>query len=205
MTALPLFWGEGTPKDILNGADQRAEIIRRLGGDRKIIPLDRVERSDLKEISLLLLAQPRLLTGQELVALDAWVRAGGRALIFADPLLSWPSAFPFGDARRPPLSSLLDPLLSHWGLVLKAAPSPTEISKVEVSGLPIAVLSPGAWLSKNSSCILGSEDVVAECAIGKGKVVLVADADLLDARLWAESGIANGEAVLHLINRLEAK
>lgn len=93
----------------------RSPLISHLGAR----PLDRIDITSLRGISALVIAQPRLLQPAELVALDDWLRRGGRAVIFADPLLLWPSALPLGDPRRPPLTSLLDPLMAHWGLRLE--------------------------------------------------------------------------------------
>ena len=51
---------------------------------------------------LLLAAQPQALTAERLVALDDWVRAGGRLVLLADPSLRWESSRPLGDRFRPP-------------------------------------------------------------------------------------------------------
>ena len=50
----------------------------------------------------LLAIQPRALPAEELVALDNWVRDGGRIVLLADPMLEWPSERPLGDRLRPP-------------------------------------------------------------------------------------------------------
>ncbi len=87
VSALPLFWGEGVPMAILEGDDQRAPIIRKLAARHNLVPLDQVTSTQLARVTQLLVAQPRGLAPQELVELDRWVRRGGRALIFADPIL----------------------------------------------------------------------------------------------------------------------
>ena len=69
---------------------------------------------------MLLAAQPRALPAEELVALDAWVRRGGRLLLLADPMLEWPSERPLGDRLRPPALFADTGLLQHWGLRLDA-------------------------------------------------------------------------------------
>ena len=66
-----------------------------------------------------MMIQPRPLSPQENVALDNWVAAGGRLLLFADPALTEDSAFAIGDRRRPQDVVLLSPILARWGLELE--------------------------------------------------------------------------------------
>ncbi|MFM2098580.1 MAG: hypothetical protein RLZZ366_119 [Pseudomonadota bacterium] len=206
MTGLPLFWGEGGPQIVLQGGDQRAAIIRRLGETRKVIPLDRLDAATLARAPLLILAQPRALAGDELVAIDAWVRGGGKVLVFADPTLRWPSRLPIGDHRRAPLVDLLDPLYSHWGIELNLTDTrASEIQNVTLAGAPVAVVSPGRWVATGAACAVAAGGHLADCQIGKGHALLVADADLLDERLWAESGVANDRAILGLLSRLDSR
>jgi hypothetical protein len=206
MTGLPLFWGEGGPQIVLQGGDQRAAIIRRLGETRKVIPLDRLDAATLARSPLLILAQPRALAGDELVALDAWVRGGGKLLVFADPTLAWPSRFPIGDQRRAPFVDLLDPLYSHWGLELNLIYGfDVPIQTRQLGGATVAVASPGRWNTVGTACVVAAGGLTADCQIGKGHALLVADADLLDERLWAESGVANDRAILDLLSRLDSR
>lgn len=188
ITALPLFWPEGRGVDEILAPSGNAGPPALSG--HPVRAIDHADAGTLREIDALLIAQPRLLQPKELVALDQWVRAGGRALIFADPLLAWPGGLPPGDPRRPPLTSLLDPLLTHWGLRLEAA-SP-DIAGVErrMLGTGHVVLLAGASRfsllpgGKGATCRLAERGLMALCRIGGGEVRLVADADLLDARLW---------------------
>ncbi len=48
------------------------------------------------------MAHPLAQPAEDLVALDNWVRGGGRVLLLADPMLEWPSKRPLGDPLRPP-------------------------------------------------------------------------------------------------------
>ncbi len=181
VSALPLFWGEGSPADIVQGADQRAAIVRALASRHTLVPIDQIDASALSAHRTLILAQPRLLSPEELVALDGWVRNGGRALIFADPMLAWPSALALGDRRRAPLVTLLDPLLDHWGLALDGppgnVPAPQAIVVDGASGTGVGV---GRWRSIGKSCRADSSARWVDCKIGKGRAMIVADADLLD-------------------------
>ncbi|WP_219893852.1 GldG family protein [Aquisediminimonas profunda] len=203
MTALPLFPASAAPAEILNGPDQRAAIIRALAARHHIIPIARLDEKALVG-SMLIVAQPRGLAGEELVALDAWVRQGGKALIFSDPELVWPSELPFGDPRRAPPIGLLDPLLSHWGLEL-VSPAMNDdgpVKRIGVGKFVVAVAWAGKWRTDNPDCKIESDAFIAACRIGKGQVVLVADADMLDERLWQSSGSDNESAVLDMVSRV---
>lgn len=203
MTALPLFGTTSDPGILLNGPDQRARIVRAISARYRVAPLARIDEKSL-EGAILVLAQPRGLAGEELVAIDSWVRKGGKALVFTDPELVWPSELPLGDPRRAPPIGLLDPLLTHWGLTL-ASPAMTDAGperRIAIAKSTVAVAWAGRWQTRSRDCTLESEAVVADCRIGKGRVLLVADADLLDERLWEMGGTDNESAILALINRV---
>ena len=67
------------------------------------------------------MAQPLAQPAEDLVALDDWVRGGGRVLLLADPMLEWPSKRPLGDPLRPPPMFMDTGLLAHWGLAARRA------------------------------------------------------------------------------------
>ncbi len=189
VTALPLFWPEGKGiGELLAGVGE--------GGpapvtSHKVRAIDHVDATTLAGLDALLIAQPRLFRPEELVALDHWIGEGGRALIFADPLLLWPSVLPPGDPRRPPLTSLLDPLLAHWGVRLEPA-------RRDAAGVERRMLDSGHVMllagasrftvvdsgERRARCALAGRGLMALCRVGRGEVRLVADADLLDERLW---------------------
>ncbi|AUW57470.1 hypothetical protein C1T17_04495 [Sphingobium sp. SCG-1] len=176
-TGLDLFWGSS---QTLSALDTLFKVDR----------LDVLSPSSLQFKQRLLLAQPRLLAPEELVALDDWVRGGGRAVILADPLLVWPSDLPLGDRRRPPVTSLLDPLLTRWGLVLEPA-QPALVERRFVEGNRL-LLTEGAshFTTRHSDfarCQQVGDGFMVTCRVGEGKVRLIADADLLDERLWQSS------------------
>lgn len=156
-TALPLMWGEGDPGDVLSGRAKRSAMLDGID----VRPIDLVSAKALGA-DLLVVAQPRAMAPPELVALDAWVREGGRALIFADPRLDWPSLYPLGDPRRAPPVTLLDPLFNHWGVRLNLGEG-----------------SSGRW--ERGPC-LAIDAVSIDCRIGRGRVLMIADADVLDSR-----------------------
>jgi hypothetical protein len=186
LTALPLVWGEGDASDVLAGRTGRSESLKVLDKTLDVRAIDTLSRTTLGR-DVAIIAQPRRLTPQELVTFDKWVRSGGRAMIFADPELIWPSRYPPGDNRRAPPVTLLDPLFDHWGVAL--GDSDHQEHKVQLAGLTVAFAAAGIWTGPESC--LGNGGYVLDCRIGKGRVLLVGDADLLDPRLWQASGADN--------------
>ena len=124
---------------------------------------------------MLLLAHPQAQTAEDLVALDEWVRDGGRVLLLADPMLEWPSERPLGDALRPPPMFADTGLLAHWGLRLDA-PDRRGPQARRLGGDEVMTSSPGTL---HGSCEISTDGLVARCAIEKGRATIVADADFL--------------------------
>ena len=180
-TGLPIIWGEQG----FSLSAQPAPAYRALEREFAVRPLDTLHEEELAGGKLLLLAQPKVLAPAELVALDAWVRRGGRALILTDPALVWPSELPLGDIRRPPPFGLLEPLLRHWGLRLE--PSTDGIQEVTIDGGTLRLETPGQFQLEQPGCALHHDALVADCPIGGGRALLVADADLVHERLWMSS------------------
>jgi len=160
-TALPLMWGEGDPGDVLSGRARRSAMLDGL----TVRAIDVVSAQTLGR-DVLIVAQPRVMAPEELVALDTWVRGGGRAVIYADPRLDWPSIYPLGDRRRAPPVTLLDPLFAHWGVRLDLGEG-----------------TAGRWQRGACAAI---DAVTIDCRIGKGRALLIADADRLDDRTGAD-------------------
>jgi hypothetical protein len=151
-------------------------------------PVEALDAETLASFEHMLLAQPRLLRPQELVALDDWVRAGGHVVILADPLLRWPDERPLGDPRRAPVTSLFDPLMTHWGLTLEPARPERVERRVLASGAMIQLAGASHFaVGKGAPCSLAENGLIAYCRIGKGRAVLIADADWIDDRLWTLS------------------
>ena len=192
ISALPLMWSELGP---LDPEGRPAAAYQALEREFRIRPLDVLDAAGLGRGRLLLLAQPRALAPDELVALDAWVRRGGRALILTDPMLLWPSELPLGDIRRPPAIGLLGPLLAYWGLGLE----PPRRHRAEVEHVPVGgqdrrmiLFAPGRFSRRGDACAIRSRGFLADCRIGEGRAILIADADLMHDRLWAGEGAAAG-------------
>lgn len=193
MTALPIIWGEKGAFDPLSRPALAYQALQR---EFTVRPLDVLDEQSLSSGRLLLLAQPRALAPEELVALDDWVRGGGKALILSDPALLWPSELPLGDARRPFPVGLLGPILIHWGMKIEPPATRSLEIRDRLSGDTIrrlAMAAPGSISTTNPRCNVERNRHLARCRIGKGEAILLADADLLQDRLWAAPGPAGGE------------
>lgn len=183
---MPLVWGESDAGEVLNGGAGRSATLKALDGQFGIDAIDTLSAGTLGH-DVVVLAQPRRLAPQELVAFDRWVRRGGRALIFADPELVWSSRYAAGDVRRAPPVTLLDPLFKHWGVALGDSDFGERVAKA--GPLTIVTASAGAWTGPKT-CV-APDPLVLDCRIGKGRVILVGDADMLDERLWQRAKADN--------------
>ncbi len=151
---------------------------------------------------ILLLVQPRPLSPQENVALDDWVRAGGRVVLFVDPMLTQHSRFAPGDPRRPEDIAMLSPILARWGLELRydeaQDPAPRVIALAEGS-LPVRLAGHFGISGKSGevlpgdACALEAGGVLARCRIGFGHVVAIADAAVFER---SDGGDAAGRRAL---------
>jgi hypothetical protein len=170
LTSLPLVFGE---QFSVEGGSPALTALRE---HYRVVPVSVTSEAELRKGQLLLLAQPIAQTPENLVALDTWVRGGGRVMLLADPLLEWPSERPLGDPLRPPPMFMDTGLLKHWGLRLDAPEQRGPQTRV-LGGKEILTASPGLL---EGACDVGADRLVAQCAVGKGWATIVADADFLD-------------------------
>jgi hypothetical protein len=212
MTSLPLYWQEDASlADIAAGRAvppwQRRAIETRF----VLVPLDTLtplpalspdapETDPLAELALLAVIQPRGLAPADNVALDRWVRGGGRLLMVLDPALTGDYAAALGDPLRPVDAALIPPVVARWGLAVAfdaaQAQELTTVSLGEVS-LPLALAGRIAITDPAAArCTLLAGDAAALCTIGKGEVLLIADAALFE---HPELAGDEGETLLALL------
>jgi hypothetical protein len=172
LTSLPLLFNEDFS---LEGGGSPA--LKKLESRYRIVPISVTDAAELSKSGLLLMAHPLAQTAENLVALDRWVRRGGRVLLLADPMLEWASKRPLGDPLRPPPMFMDTGLLAHWGLTLDAPDERGAVPR-KLGGYAILTLSPGRL---RGACSITGDALVAHCRIGKGKATVVADADFLNA------------------------
>ena len=170
LSSLPLVFGESFG---LDGGGSPA--LRRLEQRYQVQPIGVADGGSLTGHELLLMAHPRAQPAEVLVELDRWVLNGGRVLLLADPKLDWPSERPLGDKLRPPPAFADTGLLKHWGLTLEAPPA----SGNETAGR----------LSTSGNCKTEEYGIVARCAIGRGGVTVIADADFLNVEVADADGL----------------
>jgi hypothetical protein len=214
-TSLPIIWPEADDvSSLISAKAGKHWLLAALEKQGPVVPLDRFNQRDgkLAGLNLIVMAQPRPLAAEENVTLDRWVRDGGRLLLFADPMLTQHSAFALGDKRRPQGIVMLGPLLRHWGLVLHFDPDQMSGERaVPGFGLGIPVNLPGKFTrtSRRGPCHLQARGIAAECRIGKGRALILADAALLEAQEGFEpqEGDSNGRAAVlaTLLTRLEGR
>lgn len=186
LTGLPLRWSVSSSiaAMIAEGTNDDPSITR-LTATGPVSLVDSLADHAPPPDGVLLIAHPRALAPQDLVAIDAFVRGGGRAVVLADALSGWPTRHPLGDPRNAPITSLLTPLLDHWGVTLGAAPTgESESLSVDIEGARLRLFSAGRFDRLPSSCRAYAGRYAAHCRIGRGEVWLVGDADLLFAPLW---------------------
>lgn len=200
-TSLPILWSEadGVAGQLAAPAPPHwARAVLEEG--RRPVPLDTLLAPEA--LGDLVMAQPRPLEPAENVALDNWVRGGGHLLLFADPLLTAESRFPLGDPRRPADTVLLGPILAHWGLALRE-----KGEGGESAGTPFPVRSPGelsALPGAPQLCRIEQAGLIAQCRIGKGSALIVADAALLEPAEGPAAARA-GRALRMLMQRAFAR
>lgn len=187
-TTLPIYWAEAP--DIaatLKRNDEPHWARRAIEAQRSLRPLDVLEAATMRGRHDLLMIQPRPLSPAENVALDAWVAGGGHLLLFADPALTAESKFALGDRRRPQDTVLLSPILARWGLRLEFDEDQAAGERmVELGeGVAVPVNLAGRFVAAagrgDSSCSISAQALVAECRVGAGKVIAIADAALFES------------------------
>lgn len=171
LTSLPIVFAESFS---LEGGGSAA--LMALEEHFQVEPISVANNASLGSGGLLLMAQPLAQPAEALVELDRWVRSGGQVLLLADPLLEWPSERPLGDVLRPSTSFADTGLLSRWGLRLYL-PDERGPKQQSIGRFAVITVSPGTL---EGECAVASGGLVARCAVGRGRVTVIADADFLN-------------------------
>ncbi len=210
MTSLPLYWPQGAGlADLAAGAGevpwQRRAIER--GFDLVLLdtltPIpalspDAPDTDPLAGLERLAVIQPRGLSPGDNVALDAWVRAGGRLLLALDPLLTGEYDAPLGDPRRPTEAALVPPVLARWGLSLAFDPDqPAEVRSTSHAGRALPLVMAGELTAgEGADCDTPGPAPILRCRVGAGVVTVVADAAVFEHPELAGDGGGHLLAVL---------
>lgn len=193
ITSLPLIFNEDFS---LSGGG--SPVLKELRKAYHVVPISITSSPELARGNLLLMAHAPTQTAEDLVALDNWVRRGGRVLILADPMLEWPSKRPLGDPLRPSPMFMETGLLAHWGLRLDA-PEERGTQIRRLGSYDIVTLSPGHL---TGSCDLRDAGLEAHCRIGRGQAIIVADADFLNVPALGPAAEHNLDALVEQLASL---
>lgn len=167
LTSLPLVFSN---QFSLQGGSPTLDALERRFD---VVAIGTTSREELADADLLFMAHALPQTAENLVSLDEWVRGGGRVLLLADPQLDWDTGLPLGHPQAPPYFFGDTGLIGHWGLTLEGPRDATEIEGVPVS-------SAGRLTATNDACAVTHDGLLAECSIGEGRAIVIADADLLN-------------------------
>lgn len=194
MTSLPLYWPQGAGlADLAAGAGEvpwQRQVIER-GFDLVLLdtltPIpalspDAPDTDPLAGLERLAVIQPRGLSPGDNVALDNWVRGGGRLLLALDPLLTGDYDAPLGDPRRPTEAALLPPVLARWGLSLAFDPDqPAEVRSARHAGRSLPFVMAGELTAgEGADCDASGPAPILRCRVGRGEVTVIADAALFE-------------------------
>lgn len=209
MTSLPLYWPMGAGIEAIASGQAAPPWQRRVIEARyALMPVDTLspipalaegapDTDPLAQLERLAIIQPRGLSPADNVALDAWVRAGGRLLIALDPALTGEYDLPLGDPRRPTDSALIPPVVARWGLAVsfdEAQAAAVVNQSLAGAALPLALS--GQITVSGSDCTMLAAGAAAQCRVGEGQVTLIADAAVFEHRELAGDGGAVLLAIL---------
>jgi hypothetical protein len=212
MTSLPLYWPLGAGvEEIAAGKAPPPWQRLALEGAYAIEPLDSLApipgltadappTDPLAGLTRLAVIQPRGLSPADNVALDDWVRGGGRLLLALDPALTGDYDLALGDPRRPADSALIPPVVARWGLAVRfdeAQDEGVRALAVGEAALPLALAGEVAILDPAAAaCTLLADGAAARCQVGKGVVTLIADAAIFEHPELAGEGGAGLAALV---------
>ncbi|MEP3420459.1 MAG: hypothetical protein ABJN35_01880 [Erythrobacter sp.] len=204
MTGLPLNLPLGVDfADYARGEVDPPWQAKALGQCHDVIPLDTVSpiaaldpnaapTNPLSDLARLAIVQPRGLSPQDNVALDDWVRGGGRLLLVLDPMLTGEYDLPLGDARRPNAVAFIPPVVARWGMTITFDDAQEFAARtVTIGDGEFAVLLTGEIEAAGDACLRNDAYPVQQCAVGEGRVTIVADAAIFeDEQVAGDNGSA---------------
>lgn len=211
MTSLPLYWP--LEADFAGLASGEAEVpwqrqLLERGHDLvlldtlSLIPgldADDPETDPLAGLERLAIIQPRGLSPADNVALDEWVRGGGKLLLVLDPMLTGHYHLALGDPRRPADVALIPPVVGRWGVTVAFDEDQAPMREFEQFGATFPLALAGAVQVTDQmaqSCQAGADEVYARCSVGEGQVTLFADATLFESEQALEKNSAAIQALM---------
>ena len=92
-------------------------------------------------------------------------------------------------------------LLGHWGLRLDSPDAPGTAVR-QLAGYRVVTVSPGALYG---GCSISPDRLVADCHLGKGEAIVVADADFIGTDKLGDGASHNLDGLVAELARLEQK
>ncbi|WFL78000.1 hypothetical protein P7228_02730 [Altererythrobacter arenosus] len=200
MTSLPIYWGEGSDMGELIAGRVDTPFVRQvLERQYELEMLDTLAAQPgvgdeaatidpLAGVTRLFIVQPRGLGPEDNVALDKWVRAGGKLLLALDPQLTNTYAVTISDPRHPTSAALIPPVMQRWGLAMRYDEEQTFGQRtVTVDGMDWPVVLAGELFAVGAEgdegrgkCSIEADGVIARCSVGAGQVTVLADAAMFE-------------------------
>lgn len=196
MTSLPIYWPLGAGvAEIASGMAEAPWQRVLLEGSYVLQPLDSLaaipglspqdpETDPLAGLDRIAIIQPRGLSPADNVALDDWVRGGGRLLLALDPMLTGEYDLALGDPRRPVDAAQIPPVVARWGMMVRyddAQPGDVQTRTLGDAALPTELAGEIVVTdAKAAQCTLLADGAAARCRVGKGSVTLIADAAVFE-------------------------
>jgi hypothetical protein len=188
LSSMPLVWGVAGQDvaAILAGQSASTPIYDLLTSTADVQLADAIVADRLQSTDVLLLIQPRPLPPEGLVTLDDWVRRGGSILWLADPNLGLNADFHLGDPRNPEQSEANLALLNRWGLQWHQSAATGDVMRWRVrdNAIPLVLFAPGQFVARERNCRLRARGRIADCRVGAGRALILADADMVRAEYW---------------------
>ena len=204
LTSLPIYWPDGASiADLVDHGGELPWVRTSLERDYSITPLDTLSVIEsegqasidpLAGLDRLLIVQPRGISPHDNVALDIWVREGGRLLVVIDPLLTGIYSVPLGDPAHPTIVGLVPNAFARWGIGITFYEGQEMVAREADYGAgKIPVLLSGVIeprdaradasiedIAARGRCEILGDGIAARCLVGKGRVTAVADAALFE-------------------------
>lgn len=159
LTQLPMQFGPGGPQAMMQGRAQPYVLYEQL---QEAFELEEIDPSFTElpaDLDILLIAHPPALGEDQLYAIDQYVLAGGRTLVFLDP---------HSEAMDPrataPSASTLGPLLGAWGVNMPAGKVVGDASlaqRVQMGGYGADSVKDYVFWLAISDGFLAKDDVVS--------------------------------------------
>ena len=205
MTGLPLYWPLEASFEQIAQNDFETPWFRTLtAAQYELTPLDTLSPipaldpkaapdNPMEGLERFALIQPRGLAPSDNVALDEWVRTGGRLLLVLDPQLSGHYELPLGHPRFPSVTAFIPPVVERWGLAIRYDGEQSEelaFAALPDAELPVHLYGEIVTLDDaDSDCSVDVTRSLAQCVVGQGRVTVLADAAIFEHReLAGEQG-----------------